>query len=161
MLKILIIPFLMLLQQPPVTYTGIEYIAGTDSLKVTLRINYELFLRDYQQTIFDDLDLEVLRSFRPFPADQANHYLNSKIGILVNNREVIGKLQKMDEEGDDARFIMLFRVGRKVRSITVKNTVLTGLASDVENLVIIKAGNVESTDKFTREHTEETFFPGK
>jgi len=57
MLKILIIPVLISLQQIPVTFTGIDYINGTDSLKVTVRINYELFLRDYQQTIIEDLDL--------------------------------------------------------------------------------------------------------
>jgi len=90
MLKILTLPLFIFFQQMPVTFTGIEYIQGTDSLKVSVRINYELFLRDYQQTIFDDLDLELLRSFRPFPSDLANNYLNSKLNISVNNKLIIG-----------------------------------------------------------------------
>jgi len=156
-LKILAIPLLMLLQQGPVTFTGIEHVPGTDSLKVSVRMNYELFLRDYQQSVFDDLDLEVLRSFRPFPADLANNYLNTKINIYANKKQVIGKLLKMEEVEGDIRFSMLYRVDRNLRIITMKNILLTGLYSVVENLAIVKSRNYESEIKFTSEHKEETF----
>jgi hypothetical protein len=155
-LKILTIPIFLFLQQVPVTFTGIEHIHGTDSLKVSVRLNYELFLRDYQQTIFDDLDLEVLRSFKPFPADLANNYLNSKINIYANKKQVIGKLLKMEEDEGDIRFSLLYRVGRRLKSITVRNTILTGLYSNVENLTIVKGRNYESETRFTSEHREET-----
>lgn len=156
----------MSLQQTPVTFTSIDYINGTDSLKVTVRINYELFLRDYQQTIFDDLELGFLRSLKPFPADLANNYLNSKLRILIKDREVIGKLQNMNEEGEDIKFIMFYRVSRRLKLLTVKNTLLTGLSSRVENLVTVRDRNYETARKFTSGHTEETFFlkkqkPGK
>jgi hypothetical protein len=141
----------------PVTFTGIEYIQGTDSLKVSVRLNYELFLRDYQQTIFDDLDLEVLRSFRPFPSDLANNYINSKINIYVNKKLIIGKLLKMEENDRDVRFSILYRVEKKLRRITVRNTILNGLYSDVENLTIIRSRNYESEIKLTSEHNEKTF----
>jgi hypothetical protein len=147
----------MLLQQGPVTFTGIEHVPGTDSLKVSVRMNYELFLRDYQQSVFDDLDLEVLRSFRPFPADLANNYLNTKINIYANKKQVIGKLLKMEEVEGDIRFSMLYRVDRNLRIITMKNILLTGLYSVVENLAIVKSRNYESEIKFTSEHKEETF----
>lgn len=141
----------------PVTFTGIEYIQGTDSLKVSVRINYELFLRDYQQTIFDDLDLEVLRSFQPFPSDLANNYINSKINIYDDKKLIIGKLLKMEENDRDVRFSILYRVEKKLKSITVRNTILTGLYSNVENLIIIRSRNYESEIKLTPEHNEETF----
>ena len=161
MLKILTLPILILFQQSPVTLTGIEYIQGTDSLKVSVRLNYELFLRDYQQTIFDDLDLEVLRSFKPFPADLANNYINTKLNIYTKKKLIIGKLLKMEENDRDIRFSMLYRVEKKLKSITVKNTILTGLYSDVENLTIIKSGNYEKEMKFTPEYNEETFLLNK
>jgi hypothetical protein len=142
----------------PVTFTGIEYVQGTDSLKVSVRINYELFLRDYQQTIFDDLDLEVLHSFRPFPSDLANNYLNSKINISADKKLVVGKLLKTEEYDGDVRFSLLYRVEKKMKSITVRNTILTGLYSNVENLTIIRSRNYDSEMKFTQEHNEETFF---
>jgi hypothetical protein len=157
MLKILTLPIIIFLQQMPVTFTGIEYIQGTDSLKVSVRINYELFLRDYQQTIFDDLDLEVLRSFQPFPSDLANNYINSKINIYDDKKLIIGKLLKMEENDRDVRFSILYRVEKKLKSITVRNTILTGLYSNVENLIIIRSRNYESEIKLTPEHNEETF----
>jgi hypothetical protein len=158
MLKILTLPLFILFQQMPVTFTGIEYVQGSDSLKVSVRINYELFLRDYQQTIFDDLDLEVLRSFQPFPSDLANNYLNSKINISVNKKLIIGKLLKFEEYDGDVRFSMLYRVDKKLKSITVRNTILTGLYSNVKNLTLIRSRNYDSEMKFTQEHNEETFF---
>jgi hypothetical protein len=161
MIKILTLPVLILFQQMPVTFTGIEYIQGTDSLKVSVRLNYELFLRDYQQTVFDDLDLEVLRSFKPFPADLANNYINSKLNIYTKKKLIIGKLLKMEENDRDIRFSMLYRVEKKLKNITVKNTILTGLYSNVENLTIIKSGNYEKEMKFTPEYNEETFFLNK
>ena len=157
MLKLLTLPILIFFQQMPVTFTGIEYIQGTDSLKVSIRLNYELFLRDYQQTIFDDLDLEVLRSFQPFPSDLANNYINSKINIYDDKKLIIGKLLKMEENDRDVRFSILYRVEKKLKSITVRNTILTGLYSNVENLTIIRSRNYESEIKLTPEHNEETF----
>jgi len=147
----------MLFQQAHVTFTGIEHVQGTDSLKVSVRMNYELFLRDYQQTIFDDLDLMVLRSYLPFPADMANSYLNSKININTNKKQVIGKLLKMQKDEEYIQFSILYRVDKKLKSITVRNAILTGLSTKVENLTIVRSGNYESATKFTHEHKEETF----
>jgi hypothetical protein len=159
--KALIISILMLFQQAPATFTGIEHIPGTDSLKVSVRLDHELFIRDYQQTIFDDLDLEVLRKMKPFPSDLANNYLNSRISIRSNKEQVIGKLLRMEENGGDIRFIMLFRVDRKVKSITVKNSILNGFSSRVENFVVFKSGNFETTAKLTPEHQTEVFLINK
>jgi hypothetical protein len=157
MLKALLIHLLLFSQQQPESFTGIEYFTGTDSMKVTVRINYDLFLHDYQQSIFDDLDIHVLRSFNPFPADLANHYLNSKLRIMADSREVIGKLQKMEKDKEDVRFILIYRVKGKVKRITVRNTILTGLSSKAENLIIVKSGNYESTRALSALHNEETF----
>ncbi|HNR43336.1 MAG TPA: hypothetical protein PKL65_13980 [Bacteroidales bacterium] len=157
MLKVLIISLLFITQPPPVTFTSIEYVYGTDSLKAVVRLSNELFLRDYQQTIFDDLDLATLRSFRPFPADLANNYLNSKIVIYTGKRQVIGKLLKMQEDGGDIEFSLLFRVDRKLKSITVRNTILTGLSSKVRNLTSVRGRNTESLIVFTPELPEKTF----
>ena len=158
MLQVFAIFIFSLFQHSPVTLTGIDYIKGTDSLKVSVRISNELFLRDYQQSIFDDLDLEVLRNFKPFPADLANNYLNSKINIYTDNKLVIGILTGMEKSDGDIRFSLLYRVNRRIKTITVKNSILTGLYSNVENLVIIRSRNFESEKKLTAKNTEETFY---
>lgn len=157
MTKTLIISMLMLFQQAPATFTGIEHVQGTDSLKVSVRIDYDLFLRDYQQTVFDDLDIEDLRDFRPFPSDLANNYLNLKLSIHANRKEVIGKLLKMEEHDGDIWFTLLYRVDKKLKRITVRNAMLTGFSTRVQNYVIFKTGNYEASVKLTAEHETEVF----
>jgi hypothetical protein len=63
----------------------------------------------------------------------------------------------MEENDRDVRFSILYRVEKKLKSITVRNTILTGLYSNVENLTIIRSRNYESEIKLTPEHNEETF----
>ena len=157
MLKTAVIAAFLLFQQAPVTFTGIEHIQGTDSMNVSVRMKYELFLRDYQQTIFDDLDLDLLRSFKPFPDDLANNYLNSKINIEANRKPVIGKLLNMEIDKDDIIFRLLYRVDRKLKFLTIKNTMLNGLFSNAENLIIVNSRGNESEMKLSPEHNQETF----
>lgn len=158
MLKIIAIQVLMFFQQTPVSFTGIEYINRTDTIKVSVRIDRELFLRDYQQTIFDDLDLNLLRSFKPFPEDLANNYLNLKINICVNNKQKIGKLFSIQEDNTDFVFTLLYRTDTKPKSVTVRNSILTGLSSRIQNFIIISSSNFESTAILTPEQPEVIFF---
>lgn len=156
MLKILVLPILILSQQAPVTFTGIDLIPDSDSLKAFVRFNYDLFLRDYQQTINDDLDLNALRTYNSFPEDLTNNYINLKLHIYLNKRLLIGKLLESKVDEDDITLILLYRMGKKPKSITVRNTILTGLFSNVENLTIIRINNVDKEIRFTSEYREET-----
>lgn len=157
MLKILIFPILIFVMPGHLTMTSIDQIRGTDSLKVVIRLDYNLFLHDYQQTINDDLDLDVLRKYKTFPSDLANNYINSKLSIYINDKLLIGKLLKMEVTDGDIILNILYRLNKKLKSITVRNTLLTGLYSDVENLTIVRLMNFEKGIKFTQEHKQETF----
>lgn len=156
MLKILAIPIWLFLHPLHVTMTSIDHVPGTDSLKVSFRMNYDLFLHDYQ-TIDDDRDLHILYGYKPFPADFVNNYINSKVFIRVNNKLLNGKLLAMDIVDGDIILNFLYRLDKKPKNITVKNTILTGLHSDQVNMTIIRVGNFEKGIKLTPEHNEETF----
>ncbi len=136
--------------------TSIEHITGTDSLKVLIKMDYDLFLRDYQ-TIDDDRDLHILYSYKPFPADFVNNYINSKINIYINNKLLNGKLLTMDLAEGEIYLNFLYRSVKKPKKITIRNTILTGLHSDQVNLTIIKINGFETGIKLTPEHNEETF----
>lgn len=157
MLKVLALPIMLLFYSGPVTMTGIDYIPGTDSLKVIIRLDNDLFLQDYQQTINDDIDLDTLRNYNPFPPDMANNYINSRIVIIINKIHLIGKLLKTEVTDGDIIFNVFYRQEKKIKSITVINNILTGLFSDVENLTIIKVNKLETGIKLTQEHNEVTF----
>ncbi len=156
MLKILILPILLNIYSVHLTMTSIEHIAGTDSLKVLIKMEYDLFLRDYQ-TIDDDRELHLLYSYNPFPVEFVNNYVNSKVFIYINNKLLNGKLLTMERAEGDIRLTFLYRSVKKPKKITVRNTILTGLHSDQVNLTIIRINDFERGIKLTPGHNEETF----
>jgi hypothetical protein len=157
MLRIIALPLLMFFQQGHMTMTSIEQVPGTDSLMMVVRLGNDLFLRDYQQTVNDDIGLEVLRKYRPFPTDMANNYINSKVTVHVNGRLLLGKILRLEAADGDIILNILYRLKKTPDNITVRNNILTGLFPDSENLTIIRIRNLETGIKFTREHNEATF----
>lgn len=155
MLKVLAISFWMILHPGHVTMTSIEYVQGTDSLKVFCRMDFDDFLKDLQ-TIDDDRNLSRIFSRQPFPEDLINMYINSKLFIHVNKKLLAGKLLSVDQNGNEINMKLIFKTDKKPKRITVKNMMLTGWYSDQENLTIIRIDNFEKGIKLTPHHPEET-----
>jgi hypothetical protein len=116
--------------------------SGTDSLKVSCRMEFEDFLKDLQ-TIDDDRNLRRLFSKQPFPSDLINQYFNSKVFIYVNDKLLIGKLLSANLADNDINLNLIYRLSKKPKSITVRNMILTGWYSDQTNLMIIRINNFE------------------
>jgi hypothetical protein len=156
MLKALAISLWLIMHPGHVTMTSIDYIQGTDSLKVSCRMEFEDFLKDLQ-TIDDDRNLRRLFSKQPFPSDLINQYFNSKIFIYVNDKLLIGKLLSTNLADNDINLNLIYRLSKKPKSITVRNMILTGWYSDQTNLMIIRINNFEKGIKLNPGHNEETF----
>ena len=157
MLKALAISLWMIMHPGHVTMTSIDYVQGTDSLKVSCRMEFDDFLKDLQ-TIDDDRNLKRLFSKQPFPSDLINQYFNSKVFIYVNNKLLIGKLLSANLTDNEINLNLIYRSGKKPKSITVRNMILTGWYSDQTNLMIIRINNFEKGIKLTPEHNEETLY---
>ena len=155
MFKILVITLWLIMHAGHVTMTSIDYVQGTDSLKVSCRMEFEDFLKDLQ-TIDDDRNLRRLFNKQPFPSDLINQYFNSKVFIYVNDKLLIGKLLSASLDDNDINLNLIFRVSKKPKSITVRNMILTGWHTDQVNLMIIRINNFEKGFKLTPEHNEET-----
>jgi len=155
MLKTLVISLWLIMHQGHVTMTSIDYVQGTDSLKVSCRMDFDDFLKDLQ-TIDDDRNLYRLFNKQPFPSDLINQYFNSKVFIYINNNLLTGKLLSSDISDKDINLNLIYRSGKKPKSITVRNMILTGWYSDQTNLMIIRINNLEKGIKLTPEHNEES-----
>jgi len=155
MLKALAILLWLSIRPVHVTMTSIDYVQGTDSLKVSCRMEFEDFLKDLQ-TIDDDRNLRRLFNNQPFPSDLINQYFNSKVFIYVNDKLLIGKLLSAILADNDINLHLIYRQSKKPKSITVRNMILTGWYSDQTNLMIIRINNFENGIKLTPGHTEET-----
>ena len=136
--------------------TGIDYVPGTDSLKVSCTMEFKDFLKDLQ-TIDDDRNLSRLFNQQPFPSDLINQYFNSKVLIWVNGKLLTGKLLSTDLDDNDINLHLIYRVSKKPKSITVRNLILTGWYSDQTNLMIIRINKFERGITLNPLHTEETF----
>jgi len=156
MLRALAISLWLIIHPGHITMTSIDYVQGTDSLKVSCRMEFDDFLKDLQ-TIDDDRNLNRLFSKQPFPSDLINQYFNSKIFIYVNNKLLIGKLLSTNLNDNDINLSLFYRSVKKPKSITVRNLILTGWYSDQTNLMIIRINNFEKGIKLTPENNEETF----
>ena len=156
MLKALAISLWLIMHPGHVTMTSIDYVKGTDSLKVSCKMEFEDFLKDLQ-TIDDDRNLRRLFGEEPFPSDLINQYFNSKVFIYVNNKLLIGKLLSANLTDNDINLNLNYRLSKKPKSITVRNMILTGWYSDQTNLLIIKINNFEKGIKLNPVHNEETY----
>jgi hypothetical protein len=155
MLRALIIPLWLIMNPGHVTMTSIDYVQGTDSLKVSCRMYFDDFLKDLQ-TIDDDRNLRTIFSKQPFPTDLINMYFNSKVFIYINKKLLIGKLLNVNLTDDEIILNLIYKSDKKPKSITVRNKILTGWFSDQTNLTILRINNFEKGIKFTPEHDEET-----
>jgi hypothetical protein len=156
MLKALAISLWLIMQPSHVTMTSIDYVQGTDSLKVSCNMEFDDFLKDLQ-TIDDDRNLNKLFSKQPFPTDLINMYFNSKVLIYINKKLLIGKLLSANLTDNEIILNLIYKSDKKPKIITVRNMILTGWYSDQSNLMIIRVINFEKGIKLTPEHIEETF----
>ena len=156
MLRALAISLWLIMNPGHVTMTSIDYVQGTDSLKVFCRMDFNDFLKDLQ-TIDDDRNLITIFSKQPFPTDLINQYFNSKVFIYVNKKLLIGKLITVNLTDNEISLNLIYKSDKKPKSITVRNMILTGWFSDQSNLTIIRINNFEKGIKLTPEHNEETF----
>ena len=155
MLRALVISLWLITHPGHVTMTSLDFIQGTDSLKVSCRMDFDDFLKDLQ-TIDDDRNLIRLFSKQPFPTDLINQYFNSKVFIYVNNKLLIGKLLSSDLTDNAINLNLIYRSSKNPKTITVRNLMLADWYSNQENLMIIRINNFEKGIKLTPGHNEET-----
>lgn len=156
MLRAVAISLWLIMHPGHVTMTSIDFVQGTDSLKVSCRMEFDDFLKDLQ-TIDDDRNLYRLFNKQPFPADLINQYFNSKVFIYINKKLLIGKLLTVNLTDNEIILNLIYKSEKKPKSITVRNMILTGWYSDQTNLMIIRVINFEKGIKLTPGHNEETF----
>jgi hypothetical protein len=139
-----------------VTMTSIDHVPDTDSLKVFMRMYYDDFLRDYK--LFDEeVNVEDYVPNKLFPEDLISKYLNEKVHITINNKELTGKLLNVTLADNELSLNLLYRTTKNPEVITVRNMVMTDLYSDMANMTIIRFNNFEEGIKLTSDKPEETF----
>lgn len=84
-------------------------------------------------------------------------YVNEKVRITINGDPVKAELGKMDLSDNELRMNLSFGSKSKVRSITVKNQIMTSIYSDQANMLIVKVNDFEEGAILTAVETEKRF----
>ena len=125
---------------------------------------FNMFLKIY----FDDFLLDsglgaeggdklVFKDNDEFTMVFLTDYVNEKVRILVNGNQVKAEPVKMDLSDNELRMNFSFRSDPKVRSITVKNNIMTSIYNDQTNMLIVKVNDYEEGARLTALENEKTF----
>jgi len=156
MLKTLILSIFFISHPVHVTLTSIDYVRETDSFKVFVRMYYDDFLLDYRLSRGEEQSVN-LSDNQVFSKDLMKQYINEKINIFVNDRQLTGQLVDLKLVDNEISMDLLYGFGKKPRTITVKNMIMTKLYSDQANMTIIRINDFEEGIKLTSEVMEQTF----
>jgi len=156
MLKSLAAAILVVFHPVHVTMTSVDYISGTDSIKVFIRMYYDDFLLDLSSSDIQ-VAYEKYTAENTIPGEMMNNYLNEKVNIIVNNKHLEGKLLNLNLENNEISTDLIYMTDRKPITITVRNTIMTGLYSDQVNMVIIRVNDLEEGVMLTPVKTEQTY----
>ncbi|MCJ7447786.1 MAG: hypothetical protein MUO72_08840 [Bacteroidales bacterium] len=156
MLKTLILSICFVVHPVHVTLTSIDYVPKSDSFKVFVRMYYDDFLLDYRLSRGEGQSVN-LSDNQIFPKNLMWQYINEKINIFVNDRQLNGQLVDLKRVDNEISMDLLYSSGKKPRTITVKNMIMTQLYSDQANMTIIRINDFEEGIKLTSEVTEQTF----
>jgi len=156
MVRFLFFSLWLMIHPVHVSLLSIDYAQDKEIFNVFLRVYFDDFLldsgiktEDQKKLNFSDSDL--------FTKEAIINYLNDKIRIIVNNRNISAELENMDLSNNELRMNLFFKSVRKVNSITVKNLIMTSLYNDQANMTIVKVNDFEEGIKLTAEETEKTF----
>jgi hypothetical protein len=156
MLKTLILPILLMFHPVHVTLTSIDQAQGSDSLRVTFRMYYDDFLRDYK--LYDpDFNLQKISGNQAFPADLLSKYFNDRVHIYINNKRLTGKLVAVDiPENYEIILSLLYKSDKQPKKFRIRNQVLTGLYDDQKNMIFFSINKYEAAMRLTQKHQQES-----
>lgn len=156
MLKLVILAAWMIFHPVHVTLTSIDLVPDTDSLKVFVKLYYDDFLLDYS-LYNQDSNLHDINVSTVFPAEFMTKYINDKVIIVINNKQLEGKLLNHTIADNEISANFLYRSEKRPKSITVKNLIMTDIYADQANMMIIRINGLEEGIKLTPAETERTF----
>jgi hypothetical protein len=154
MLKIVLFSLWSMFHPVHVTMTSIEYAPESGLYKVFVRMSFNDFLKDCKLSP-DESQNKKFSENNTSAIDVMNKYLNEKLVIKINAKQLSGKLNNMTLVDNDINVNLEYKSGSKPENIMVKNSILTDLFSDQTNMIIVKINDFEKGLKLTAEIPEQ------
>jgi hypothetical protein len=156
MVKLLFITLWLAAHPVHVSLLSIDYAPDKELFNVFLRIYYDDFLLDSGMSPEEQKYLNFSVKDQ-FTREALGNYINDRLRIAVNNRQMSAKIEEMDLSDNELRMNLVLNSVKKVNTITVKNLIMTSLYTDQSNMTIVRVNSFEEGVRLTAAETEKTF----
>jgi hypothetical protein len=156
MLKTLLISLWLITHPVHVSLLSIDYVPEMVSFDVFIKVFYDDFLLD---TRLNSNDIHKLN----FSGGDTNtediigKYINEKVFLFINEKQLTGKLVNMNLSEGELDIRLMFSYAKRVKTLKVKNLIMTSLYNDQSNMIIVRVNDFEEGVKLTSEKTEQSF----
>jgi hypothetical protein len=156
MVKLLFLSIWLALHPVHVSLLSIDYVPEAEEFDVFLRVYYDDFLLDSGISGDDQKNLSFSGN-NLFTREVILKYINSRLEIIVNGRQISAELKSTDLSDNELRMNLVFGQVKNVKTVIVKNSIMTSLYSDQANMTIVKLKDFEEGVKLTSDEKEKTF----
>jgi len=156
MFRILIFSIWIAFHPVHVTLTSIDFNQEKESFKVFVRMYFDDFILD-SKLKGEVIGKELFSGSDPASIKYMEKYLEENVVIKVNDNQLSARLIDMNLVDNEVSMNLNYDCGKKPKTITVKNLLMTSLYTDQANMVIVKIKDFEEGVKLTSELTEQTF----
>jgi len=156
MLLTLLFSILFAVHPVHVSLLSLDYSKENDIFRMFIKVYFDDFLLDAGIS-GEKSGMLDFSGTNNYTSEVVEKYINEKIRIFVNKNIVQSKLDNMDLSDNELRVNLTAKTGKEIRSITVRNLIMTSLYSDQANMIIVKVDDFEEGARLTPEETEKTF----
>jgi hypothetical protein len=156
MLRALLFSVWFLLHPVHVTLTSIDYVPENDSFKVFIRMYFDDFINDNRLA---GIEIEA-KDFTPVGDSAINsmqRYLDEKVIIKVNDKKITGTISDITLADNEISMNLNYRGNKNPVQVSVQNLIMTGLYSDMSNMILLRISSFEEGFRLTSDMTEKTF----
>jgi hypothetical protein len=156
MIKTLFFSIWLITHPVHVSMLSLDYSAEKESFNAFLKVYFDDFLRD--SGLSGDSQKTLMFSVNdPRVKDMIAKYVNDKVRISVNDKQLSGTVNDFNLADNELKMNLSFGSARKIKTVTVRNMILTTLYNDQANMIIIKVNDFEEGIKLTTDEPEQTF----
>ncbi len=139
----IILRILLMFHPVHVSLTTIDQAPGSDSLRVTFRMYYDDFKRDYN--LFDNKsEIREITFEKSITSDDINEYFNNRVKIYINNRLLKGRLMDVDiPDNYEIILSLLYLSDKEPVKFRINSQVSAKLYDDQKNMVFISTNRYD------------------
>lgn len=139
-----------------VTLMSMDYITKEKTIKAYLKVYYDDFLLDYKLMNGNVDEFDVDNS----PGEARKNiewYLEGRVKVIAGDKIFKGIVDDFSLSDNELKMNLTFIIRGKPESVTVENSMLTGVYEDQSNLLIFRVGDSEEGVKLTPEKSSKDF----